>query len=39
MKEQYTAPEFTVIRFSTEDAITYSQDNNVDVEDILESEE
>ena len=38
MKEQYVAPEFTVIRFSTEDAITYSQDNDVDIEELLEEE-
>ena len=37
MKELYTAPEFTVIRFATEDAITvsYGNDNNVDIEDFL----
>ena len=37
MKELYSAPEFAVIRFSTEDAITesYDGDNNVDIDDIL----
>ena len=37
MKELYTAPEFTVIRFTTEDAITvsYSGDNNIDIEDLI----
>ena len=37
MKELYTAPEFTVIRFTTEDAITvsYSGDNNIDIEELL----
>ena len=36
MKELYTAPDFTVIRFATEDAITLSQgkDNEVDEDEI-----
>lgn len=37
MKELYSAPEFVVIRFTTEDAITvsYERDNNLDIDDIL----
>ena len=37
MQETYTAPEFTVICFATEDAITQSGDTNVDIEDIVGS--
>ncbi len=37
MKELYSAPEFVVVRFTTEDAITvsYSGDNNIDIEDLV----
>ena len=34
MKELYTAPDFILIRFATEDAITQSNDNEVDEDDI-----
>jgi hypothetical protein len=34
LKELYEAPDFTVIRFATEDAITQSNDNEVDEDDI-----
>ena len=37
MKELYSTPEFTVIRFATEDAITesYGNDNEADIEDFF----
>lgn len=35
MKEQYSAPEFTVIRFATEDNITQSQDYESNMDDFL----
>lgn len=36
VKELYTSPEFTVVRFATEDTITasYESDNGVDIEDL-----
>ena len=42
MKELYTAPEFAVVCFATEDNITastedYGADNGVDIEDILKN--
>lgn len=35
MQETYTAPEFTVVCFTTEDNITQSGDTNVGIEDIV----
>ncbi len=35
MKEQYSTPEFTVIRFATEDNITQSQDYESNVDEFL----
>ena len=35
MKDLYSSPDFTVICFKTEDNITQSQDNNVNIEDLL----
>ena len=35
MKDLYSSPDFTVICFKTEDNITQSQDNNVNIEDLI----
>ncbi len=35
MKELYSTPEFTVIRFATEDNITSSKDYESNVDDFL----
>ncbi len=32
VKELYTTPDFTVIRFKTEDAITSSQDADIEID-------
>ena len=34
LKELYAAPDFTVIRFATEDAITQSNDHEVDIDSL-----